>query len=113
MTKKGQKNIWHAKGQIKSKSRLASHRFSQKKTDEFDLFAVKSKQANKQIHFVVFWGKSAFKINWNFEEKRKIMQVNPNPINQILVNDICSVLEEKSLIDLQLPAEFKTADFSG
>ena len=35
------------KGQIKPKSRLAHRRFSQKQTDEFDLFAVKSKKANK------------------------------------------------------------------
>ena len=36
------------KGEIKPKSRLASCRFSQKnRTDEFDLFVVKSKKANK------------------------------------------------------------------
>ena len=44
-----------SKGQIKPKSRLASHRFSQKRTDEFDLFAVKSKIANKTNSSVHFW----------------------------------------------------------
>ena len=32
---------------IKQKSRLAHRRFSQKRTDEFDLFDMKSKKANK------------------------------------------------------------------
>ena len=41
----------------------------------------------------------------SFEEKRKIMQVNPIGIDQIflrfpyLIKEICSVLEVKSLID--------------
>ena len=46
----------HAKGQIKSKSRLAGRRFSQKRMDEFDLFAVKSKKANKSNSSVRFLG---------------------------------------------------------
>ena len=42
------------KGQLISKSRLASRRFSKKKkrTEEFDFFAVKSKKANKTNSFV-------------------------------------------------------------
>ena len=46
-----------AKGQIKPKSILAQRRFSQTKgMDEFDLFAVKSKKANKSNSFVRFFG---------------------------------------------------------
>ena len=57
------------KGQLFSKSRLASCRFSRKRMDEFDLFAVKSKKSNKTNLSVRFWGESmarqsAFKINW-------------------------------------------------
>ena len=58
-----------AKGKIKSKSRLAHCRFSQKKRkDEFDLFAVKSTKANKTNSSVCFLGESmehqsAFEIN--------------------------------------------------
>ena len=57
------------KGQIKPKSRLVRWRFSPKWTDEFDLFAVKSKKANKTNLSVRFLGESmarqsAFKINW-------------------------------------------------
>ena len=45
------------KGQLISKGRLASRRFSKKKrTDEFDLFAVKSKKANKSNSSVRFFG---------------------------------------------------------
>ena len=44
-----------AKGQIKPKSRLALRRFSQTKgMNEFDLFAVKSKKANKSNSSVRF-----------------------------------------------------------
>ena len=47
----------HAKGHIKPKSRLASSRFFQKnRTDKFDLFAVKSKKANKTNLSVRFLG---------------------------------------------------------
>ena len=58
----------HVKGQINLKSRLVRRRFSLKKTDEFDLFAVKGKKANKTNSSVCFLGKSmarqcAFKIN--------------------------------------------------
>ena len=58
----------HVKGQINPKSRLACHRFSQKKLDKFDLFAVKSKKKSS----VPFLGKSmarqsAFEINWSLE----------------------------------------------
>ena len=42
--------------QINPKSRLGSHRFSQKRTDEFDLFTVKCKKANKTNSSVLFWG---------------------------------------------------------
>ena len=57
------------KGQIKPISRLVRWRFSPKWTDEFDLFAVKSKKANKTNLSVRFLGESmarqsAFKINW-------------------------------------------------
>ena len=57
------------KGQLISKSRLASHIDSPKKpTDEFDLFAVKSKKANKSNSSVRFLEgstacQSAFEIN--------------------------------------------------
>ena len=57
------------KGEIDPKNKLARHRFSQKKrTDEFDLFAVKSKKANKINSSVRFLGESiarqsAFEIN--------------------------------------------------
>jgi hypothetical protein len=44
------------KGQIKSKSRLANGRFSQKQTDKIDFFAVKSKIANKTNLYVCFLG---------------------------------------------------------
>ena len=45
------------KGQLISKSRLASHIDSPKKPmDEFDLFAVKSKKANKTNSSVRFLG---------------------------------------------------------
>ena len=40
-----------SKGQTKSKSKLASLRFSQKQTDKFDLFAMRRvKKQTKQIH---------------------------------------------------------------
>ena len=45
----------YSKGQIKSKSRLARGRFSQKRTDQFYLSAVKSKNAkntNSSIRFL-------------------------------------------------------------
>ena len=45
-----------AKGQIKPKSRLASRKSPKIRTDEFDLFAVKSKKANKTNSFVRFLG---------------------------------------------------------
>ena len=56
------------KGQIKPKSRLARHRFSQKRTNGFDLFALKSKKADKTNLSVHFLGESmvrqsAFEIN--------------------------------------------------
>ena len=44
------------KGQLISKTRLARRRFPKKRTDEFDLFAVKSKKANKtnlSVRFLV------------------------------------------------------------
>ena len=43
-------------GQIKPKSRLASRRSSKKGMDEFDLFTVKSKKANKTNWSVRFLG---------------------------------------------------------
>ena len=46
----------NGKGNTKLKSRLAWHRFSQ--TDEFDLFAIKSKRANKTNLSVHFLGES-------------------------------------------------------
>jgi hypothetical protein len=49
--------IGSAVGQIKSKSRLASRRVSQKTNGQFDLFAVKSKKANKIKSFIPFLGK--------------------------------------------------------
>ena len=54
--------------QIEPKITLARRRFSQKQTDDLDLFAVKSKKANKTDSSVLFLGesmarKSAFKIN--------------------------------------------------
>ena len=57
------------KGQIKSKSRLERLRFCQKM---IDLFAVKSKKANKTNLSVRFLGESmarqsAFEINWSLE----------------------------------------------
>ena len=58
------------KGQMKPKSRFASRRFSQKPTDEFDLFAVKSKKkgnkTNSTIHFLgeSMARQSTFEINW-------------------------------------------------
>ena len=57
----------NTKGEIKPKSRLAHCRFSQK-TVEFDLFAMKSKKANKSNYSIHFLGESmvyqsAFKIN--------------------------------------------------
>ena len=41
--------------QIKPKSKLACCRFSQKRMDEFDLFAVKEKEQTKQIRPFIFW----------------------------------------------------------
>ena len=56
------------KGQKKSKSRLSAVDSPKKRTDEFDLFAMKSKKANKTNSSVRFLGESmarqsAFKIN--------------------------------------------------
>ena len=50
--------IFPCEGQIKSKAGLARRRFSQKMNDEFDLYAVKSKKANKTNSFVWFLGGS-------------------------------------------------------
>ena len=44
------------KGQIKSKQAIDS---TKKRTDEFDLFAMKSKKQTKQIRPFVFWEKLA------------------------------------------------------
>ena len=56
------------KGQLKPKTRLASRRFSQKRTDEFFLFGMKSKKAKKTKSSVRFLGEFsrpefAFEIN--------------------------------------------------
>ena len=56
------------KGQIKPKNRLAAVDSPKKRTDEFDLFAVKSKKAKKTNSSVRFLGESiarqsAFEIN--------------------------------------------------
>ena len=45
--------IFFCKGQIEQRAGLAHHRFSQKRTNEFDLFAVKSKKANETNLFAV------------------------------------------------------------
>ena len=57
------------KGQIKSKAALACCRLSQTRTNEFVLFAVKRKKANKTNSFVRFLGEStarqsAFGLIW-------------------------------------------------
>ena len=49
--------VWYTKGQIKPKAGLVHRRFSQK-TNEFDLFAVKRKKANKTNLLVRFLGES-------------------------------------------------------
>ena len=72
---------FHVKGQINPKSRLVRRGFFLKKTDEFDLFAVKSKKTNITNLSVPFLGESiarqsAFEINWPLEacsRKNKLM----------------------------------------
>ena len=49
----------HTKGQLISKSDWRAIDSSKKRTDEFDLFAVKSKKANETNSSVRFWEKLA------------------------------------------------------
>ena len=51
------KALVYVKGQIKPEAVWVGRRFSQK-TSEFDLFAMKSKRANKENSFVCFLGES-------------------------------------------------------
>ena len=60
---------WIPKGQLISKADQRAVDSPKKRKDEFDLFAVKSKKANKTNSSVCFLGESmarqsAFEINW-------------------------------------------------
>ena len=57
MTSNKGKALVYVKGQIKPEAVWVGRRFSQK-TSEFDLFAMKSKRANKENSFVCFLGES-------------------------------------------------------
>ena len=64
------------KGQLISKADQRTIDSPKKRTDEFDLFAVKSKKANKTNSSIRFLGESmarqsAFEINWPLEEKKE------------------------------------------
>ena len=48
-------NVYLKVRYIKPKAGFAHCRFSQKRTNEFDFFAVKSKKANKKKYLFVFW----------------------------------------------------------